>query len=39
MPITSAAFGEIVDPVIADLHGRTPKGTRPDAKETHWSRL
>lgn len=33
IPITSAAFGEIVDPVIADLHRRTPAELRPDAKE------
>lgn len=33
IPITSAAFGEIVDPVIADLQRRTLQGTRPDARE------
>src|SRR5882757_937813 len=33
IPTSSAAFGVIVDPVIAELHRRTPHGTRPDAKE------
>lgn len=33
VPITSPAFGEIVAPMIADLHRRTPQGARPDAKE------
>jgi hypothetical protein len=33
IPITSATFGEIVGPVIAELHRRTPQGTRPDARE------
>ena len=33
IPIGSAAFGEIVAPVIAELHRRTPQGMRPDAQE------
>ena len=30
---SSAAFGEIVHPVIEELHRLTPKGMRPDPRE------
>lgn len=33
LPITSAAFGKIVEPMIAELHHKTPRGTGPDDRE------
>jgi hypothetical protein len=33
VPIDSRRFGEIMRPVIHELHRLTPKGQRPDAKD------
>jgi hypothetical protein len=33
LPIDSRRFGQIMEPVIAELHGATPKGQRPDARK------